>query len=149
METQNQSLSPKPDKTFYIKTFGCQMNVADTERMSVLLSGMGATPAKDIHDADIVILNGCEVRDKAAAELISLGPVAIPVLRQAVKDPDEPTVAEQARRCLRFLEGSQAGGLPIAARSASRAGGCSRRPSTRSRNVASRAPSRTWRFSAP
>jgi tRNA-2-methylthio-N6-dimethylallyladenosine synthase len=47
------------------------MNVADTERMSVLLADMGARPAATIGDADWVILNGCEVRDKAVQKMLS------------------------------------------------------------------------------
>src|SRR5262245_37229992 len=56
-----------------------------------------------------------EVADRAAGELISLGPVAIPLLRQAVKDPDEPMIAGRARRCLLYIEGSQAAAVPVAA----------------------------------
>ncbi|MBI3544016.1 MAG: tRNA (N6-isopentenyl adenosine(37)-C2)-methylthiotransferase MiaB, partial [Deltaproteobacteria bacterium] len=47
------------------------MNVNDTERMSVLLSDMGARPSASAADADIVILNGCEVRDKAVQKALS------------------------------------------------------------------------------
>ena len=56
-----------------------------------------------------------ETRDRAAGELISLGPVAIPALRQAVKDPDEPLVADRDTRCLQYLEGTQTSAIPIAA----------------------------------
>jgi tRNA-2-methylthio-N6-dimethylallyladenosine synthase len=72
-----QSLMPefiKPilnEKKFFIKTFGCQMNVADTERMSVLLAAMGASPTENQDEADIVILNGCEVREKAVNKALS------------------------------------------------------------------------------
>ncbi len=71
--SENFEVAPaqSDQKTFFIKTFGCQMNVADTERMSVLLADMGAQPSKDIHDADWVILNGCEVRDKAVQKMLS------------------------------------------------------------------------------
>ena len=47
------------------------MNVADTERMAVLMSGMGRTLAPTMAEADVVILNGCEVRDKAVHKLLS------------------------------------------------------------------------------
>jgi tRNA-2-methylthio-N6-dimethylallyladenosine synthase len=47
------------------------MNVNDTERMSVLLSDMGAVESETIQDADYVILNGCEVRDKAVQKMLS------------------------------------------------------------------------------
>jgi HEAT repeat protein len=49
-----------------------------------------------------------ELREKAAGDLVSLGPVAIPYLRQAAKDVDEAEIAARARRCLRFLEGNDA-----------------------------------------
>ena len=47
------------------------MNVNDTERMHVLLSTMGAAPAATAAEADLVILNGCEVRDKAVQKTLS------------------------------------------------------------------------------
>ncbi|MEW6058379.1 MAG: tRNA (N6-isopentenyl adenosine(37)-C2)-methylthiotransferase MiaB, partial [Bdellovibrionota bacterium] len=47
------------------------MNVADTERMNVLLTESGAQEASSIQTADIVILNGCEVRDKAVHKMLS------------------------------------------------------------------------------
>jgi HEAT repeat protein len=56
-------------------------------------------------------------RDKAAGELVALGPLAVPQLRQAARDPDEPLVAAAARKCLGFLEPGGAGSpsLPAAA----------------------------------
>lgn len=59
------------NKTFYIKTFGCQMNVNDSERMAALLSEAGARPTESPESADILILNGCEVRDKAVQKMLS------------------------------------------------------------------------------
>jgi tRNA-2-methylthio-N6-dimethylallyladenosine synthase len=56
---------------FFIKTFGCQMNVADSERMSALLSDQGLTPAEDINDAQVIIINGCTVREKAVHKAVS------------------------------------------------------------------------------
>jgi HEAT repeat protein len=56
-----------------------------------------------------------EVREKAAAELVSIGPVVIPPLRQLARDADEPDLAGRARQCLQLLEGNQAAALPIAA----------------------------------
>lgn len=56
---------------FFVKTFGCQMNVADSEQMSSLLHESGAAKASSIDDADVVILNGCEVRDKAVHKMLS------------------------------------------------------------------------------
>lgn len=54
----------KPAKTFFISTYGCQMNVNDTERMSCLLemSGYALTPSPDM--ADLIIVNSCSIREK-------------------------------------------------------------------------------------
>lgn len=62
--------SAGPDQ-FYIKTFGCQMNVADTERMSALLAEQGLTPAEKPADAKVIIINGCTVREKAVHKAVS------------------------------------------------------------------------------
>ncbi len=62
--------APRPNR-FYIKTFGCQMNVADTERMSALLSDQGMEQANSAEEAQVVIINGCSVREKAVHKAIS------------------------------------------------------------------------------
>jgi HEAT repeat protein len=54
-------------------------------------------------------------RDRAAAELISLGPVAVPLLRQAANDLDDIDTAARARQCLQQLDGSNAAALSMAA----------------------------------
>ena len=46
------------EKKFYIKTFGCQMNVADSERMASLLAERGMTEAKLPEEADVILVNG-------------------------------------------------------------------------------------------
>ncbi len=56
---------------FFIKTFGCQMNVADTERMSALLSDAGMDLASGAEDADLILINGCSVREKAVHKAVS------------------------------------------------------------------------------
>lgn len=56
---------------FFIKTFGCQMNVADSERMSALLSEQGLTAAEKIEDAQVILINGCTVREKAVHKAVS------------------------------------------------------------------------------
>ncbi|MHB8543228.1 MAG: tRNA (N6-isopentenyl adenosine(37)-C2)-methylthiotransferase MiaB [Leptospirales bacterium] len=58
-------------KTFFVKTFGCQMNVHDSERMSGLLSGCGAVPVGDPAEADIILVNTCTIRDKADQKALS------------------------------------------------------------------------------
>ncbi|MBC7690892.1 MAG: tRNA (N6-isopentenyl adenosine(37)-C2)-methylthiotransferase MiaB [Methylotenera sp.] len=63
--------SAQAAQKFYIKTFGCQMNVADSERMAALLAEQGMTPADEVEDAHVIILNGCTVREKAVHKAIS------------------------------------------------------------------------------
>lgn len=53
------------DKKYFIKTFGCQMNVNDSEKMSAILEEMGYSLTEDAFDADIVMLNTCAVRENA------------------------------------------------------------------------------------
>ncbi len=51
-------------KKYYIKTFGCQMNVNDSEKMAGLLEGMGYEKAEAPQEADVIIVNTCSVRAK-------------------------------------------------------------------------------------
>ena len=52
-------------KTFYIETYGCQMNVADSEVVAAILQTTDAEYTDDISKADIVLLNTCSIRDNA------------------------------------------------------------------------------------
>ncbi len=63
-------LVPSP-QTFRVKSFGCQMNVYDGERMSELLSAEGMRPAAEGTGADLVVLNTCHIREKAAEKVYS------------------------------------------------------------------------------
>lgn len=58
-------------KKLYIKTYGCQMNVYDSERMSELLAPLGFKAVDGFEDADLVILNTCHIREKAAEKVYS------------------------------------------------------------------------------
>jgi tRNA-2-methylthio-N6-dimethylallyladenosine synthase len=58
-------------KTFRVKSFGCQMNVYDGERMSELLGAEGMRAAGDSEAADLVVLNTCHIREKAAERAYS------------------------------------------------------------------------------
>jgi tRNA-2-methylthio-N6-dimethylallyladenosine synthase len=62
-------MKPAP-KTFAVKSFGCQMNVYDGERMAELMAGQGMTPA-DAADADLVVLNTCHIRERATEKVFS------------------------------------------------------------------------------
>ncbi len=58
-------------KKLYIKTYGCQMNVYDSERMADVLSPLGYEMTEVSDDADIMILNTCHIREKAAEKVYS------------------------------------------------------------------------------
>ena len=55
--------------TVYIETYGCQMNVADTELMRGHLTRSGYTPADDPAEADVILLNTCAIREHAEARI--------------------------------------------------------------------------------
>lgn len=58
-------------KTFkyHIVTFGCQMNKNDSERVESIFTGMGMTPSTDEHDADVILMNSCSVRESAESRI--------------------------------------------------------------------------------
>jgi tRNA-2-methylthio-N6-dimethylallyladenosine synthase len=58
-------------KKLYIKTYGCQMNVYDSARMAEVLAPLGYAPAEGPEGADMVILNTCHIREKAAEKVFS------------------------------------------------------------------------------
>ena len=66
------------NKNLYIQTFGCQMNVHDSEQMAELLSGAGYKLTDNMKLADLIILNTCSIREKAAHKVYSqLGRIGI------------------------------------------------------------------------
>ena len=87
-------------KTFKIKSFGCQMNVYDGERMGELLSARGMTAAAEGDDADLVVLNTCHIREKAAEKAYS------DVGRLKRSDGSKPLIALAG--CVAQAEGSEA-----------------------------------------
>ncbi|MFG6504152.1 tRNA (N6-isopentenyl adenosine(37)-C2)-methylthiotransferase MiaB [Microbacterium sp. P05] len=56
-------------RTYEVRTFGCQMNVHDSERLSGSLESAGYVPAELGVDADVIVINTCAVRDNAAGKL--------------------------------------------------------------------------------
>jgi tRNA-2-methylthio-N6-dimethylallyladenosine synthase len=58
-------------KTFHVKSFGCQMNVYDGERMAELMAAQGLTAAGDAASADLVVLNTCHIRERATEKVYS------------------------------------------------------------------------------
>ncbi len=59
-------------KKYFIHTFGCQQNVADSERVASLYESRGISPAETMHDADIIILNTCVIRERAEEKVFGL-----------------------------------------------------------------------------
>jgi tRNA-2-methylthio-N6-dimethylallyladenosine synthase len=58
-------------KSFHVKSFGCQMNAYDGARMAELLEAEGMSAAADAGTADLVVLNTCHIREKAAEKVYS------------------------------------------------------------------------------
>ncbi|MCE8007553.1 tRNA (N6-isopentenyl adenosine(37)-C2)-methylthiotransferase MiaB [Aestuariivita sp.] len=58
-------------KKLFIKTYGCQMNVYDSERMAEALGGQGYEQTSSPEDADMILLNTCHIREKAAEKVYS------------------------------------------------------------------------------
>ncbi|TCR90880.1 tRNA (N6-isopentenyl adenosine(37)-C2)-methylthiotransferase MiaB [Rhizobium sp. BK376] len=78
--TQESAVLDAPDTTIrdgsntrkvFIKTYGCQMNVYDSTRMSDALAKDGYEPTEDMEEADLVLLNTCHIREKAAEKVYS------------------------------------------------------------------------------
>ncbi|WP_028969973.1 tRNA (N6-isopentenyl adenosine(37)-C2)-methylthiotransferase MiaB [Sphingomonas sp. URHD0057] len=87
-------------KTFKIKNFGCQMNVYDGERMSELLAARGMSATAEADDADLVVLNTCHIREKAAEKAYS------DVGRLRREDGSKPLIALAG--CVAQAEGAEA-----------------------------------------
>lgn len=58
-------------KKLFIKTYGCQMNVYDSDRMADALAPHGYAPVQVMEDADLVVLNTCHIREKASEKVFS------------------------------------------------------------------------------
>jgi tRNA-2-methylthio-N6-dimethylallyladenosine synthase len=87
-------------KTFKIKSFGCQMNVYDGERMAELLTEQGMHAAADSQKADLVVLNTCHIREKAAEKAYS------DIGRLRREDGSKPLIALAG--CVAQAEGAEA-----------------------------------------
>ena len=59
-------------KQVYLDTFGCQMNVADTDRMELILFHSGYRRTQEKEDADLILVNTCSIREKAEQKTLSL-----------------------------------------------------------------------------
>ncbi len=85
--------------SYWITTFGCQMNKADSERMAGILEAMGYIAGSDEHSADLVLYNTCTIRDNAEQKVYSyLG-------RQAQRKRDNPHLTLVVAGCVAQQEG--------------------------------------------
>jgi tRNA-2-methylthio-N6-dimethylallyladenosine synthase len=71
MSGVQQSNPPKPQKTFYLETFGCQMNVHDSEKVVGTLIQEGYRQVETVEQADLVLYNTCSIRDKAEQKVFN------------------------------------------------------------------------------
>jgi tRNA-2-methylthio-N6-dimethylallyladenosine synthase len=85
---------------FYIETFGCQMNVNDSEKVAGLLEAEGYEPTASRDDADVVFINTCAVREKAADKLYH----ALGRLKRAKRE--RPGLVIGVGGCVAQLEGT-------------------------------------------
>ena len=92
-------MSTNSPKTYSIKNYGCQMNVYDGERMAEMFESQGMTPADEKANADLVVLNTCHIREKAAEKVYS----EIGRLRR--KDGSTPVIAVAG--CVAQAEGGE------------------------------------------
>ena len=70
-DTRDTNGAPGARKKLFIKTYGCQMNVYDSGRMADVLAPLGYAPTDTPDGADMVILNTCHIREKAAEKVFS------------------------------------------------------------------------------
>jgi tRNA-2-methylthio-N6-dimethylallyladenosine synthase len=92
-------MSTDSPKTYHVKNYGCQMNVYDGERMAEMFAAQGMTPADEKANADLVVLNTCHIREKAAEKVYS----EIGRLRR--KDGTSPVIAVAG--CVAQAEGGE------------------------------------------
>ena len=92
-------------KRLHVITWGCQMNVYDSARMTDVLRPLGYAPAESADTADMVILNTCHIRDRAAEKVFSeLG--RLRVIKQARADAGQATILAVAG-CVAQAEGRE------------------------------------------
>ena len=100
-EEKIDSLNTKSaNNSYWITTFGCQMNKADSERMAGILENLGYVKAEDEFEADLVLYNTCTIRDSAERKVYSyLG-------RQAKRKHKIPELKLIIAGCLAQQEGA-------------------------------------------
>src|SRR6266705_3495225 len=94
-----------PPRKLHIKSYGCQMNVYDAQRMVDTLAGEGFVETASAEDADLVILNTCHIREKASEKVYSeLGRLRV-VKDEAARNGRQINIAEAG--CVAQAEGEE------------------------------------------
>jgi tRNA-2-methylthio-N6-dimethylallyladenosine synthase len=97
---------PAPAKRLFIKTYGCQMNVYDSERMADVLRPLGYALAEEPDDADLVVLNTCHIREKAAEKVFAeLGRIRL--MREAREARGDGRMTVAVAGCVAQAEGEE------------------------------------------
>ncbi|MCI3135547.1 tRNA (N6-isopentenyl adenosine(37)-C2)-methylthiotransferase MiaB [Phenylobacterium aquaticum] len=95
-----------PRKRLYIKTYGCQMNVYDSERMADVLAPLGYDVTDTPEGADLVVLNTCHIREKATEKVYSeLGKIR--ELRDAKAEAGDGVMTIAVAGCVAQAEGAE------------------------------------------
>ena len=90
-----------PQKKVFVKTYGCQMNVYDSERMAAALAAEGYGATETPEQADLILLNTCHIREKAAEKVYSeLG-------RLRLLKADRPSLRIGVAGCVAQAEGAE------------------------------------------
>ena len=102
---QKTAFSPSPKRSVHVMTWGCQMNVYDSARMQDVLQPLGFAPVNTPEEAEIIILNTCHIRDKAAEKVFSeLGRLRL--IKEARKAHGQQTLIAVAG-CVAQAEGEE------------------------------------------
>src|ERR1051325_5537892 len=106
---KNTDISPElrplaNSKKVFVKTYGCQMNVYDSQRMTDSLGESGYQPTDTVEDADLVLINTCHIREKAAEKVYSQLGRLQKMKRERAKDGRELMVGVAG--CVAQAEGS-------------------------------------------
>src|SRR3954451_2261379 len=92
-------------RKLHIKSYGCQMNVYDAQRMVDTLAGEGFVETASVDDADLVILNTCHIREKASEKVYSeLGRLR-PIKDEAARHGRQMNIAVAG--CVAQAEGNE------------------------------------------
>ena len=69
VENESNEFQKSLSMNFYIETYGCQMNVSDSEIINSVLTSSGHNCSKSIEDADVILVNTCAIREKAEEKI--------------------------------------------------------------------------------